>query len=121
MKLRDIFIIGGLLLAAFGSYFVVESTREEGTKVVIRVDGEIVETYSLSINKEYELKGFNGGINILVIKDGKAYLKDANCPDKLCVNDGSISKSGETITCLPNRVTITVLGGTNNDDVELIS
>ena len=44
-------------------------------------------------------------------------MDDANCPDKLCVKQGKISKDGETITCLPNKVTVTVYG--EDDFVEL--
>lgn len=116
MKLKDILIIGGILLAALGSFFVVEAMREDGVEVVVRINGEYVNSYSLLKDGEYEL---NNGTNILCIKDGKAYMLYANCPDHKCIEFGTISKSGETITCLPNRLTITVVGGDN--DVELIS
>ena len=117
MKLKELFIIGGLLLAAVSSYFVIEATREEGVEVVVRINGEFVEAYSLLEDGEYEL---NNGTNILCIKDGKAYLSYADCPDHLCIESGEISKSGESITCLPNRLTVTVIGGEENS-VELIS
>ena len=57
--------------------------------------------------------------NILVIEDGRAYLSDANCPDKLCVHQGKISRTGEVITCLPNKLTVTVFGA--EESVDLIS
>jgi hypothetical protein len=71
------------------------------------VDGDQVAKYSLSVDGEYEL---NGGTNVLRIKDGKAYLTSASCPDHLCVKQGKIDQTGETITCLPNRLTVTVYG-----------
>ena len=94
----------------------MQLTKEAGAYVVVRVDGREVAKYSLSENGEYEL---NGGTNILRIEDGKAYLTDADCPDHLCVNQGKISKSGETITCLPNRLTVTVYSA-DKSDVELV-
>jgi hypothetical protein len=115
MKKKDILIIVGILLSAFVSFLIIELTKDEGAYVVVRVDGVEVGKYSLELDGEYEL---NGGTNILHIKDGKAYLVDAKCPDKLCVNQGKISKGGETITCLPNKLTITVYGV--DSDVELV-
>ena len=115
MKKKDILIIVGILFIAFISFLVIELTKDEGAYVVVRVDGVEVGQYPLDLDGEYSL---NGGTNILHIKDGKAYLVDAKCPDKLCVNQGSIDKGGETITCLPNKLTITVYGA--EADVELV-
>ncbi len=116
MKKRDIILIAGILLAALALFLVFELTKEEGARVVIRVDGKEVAQYSLSENGTYEL---NGGTNILVIEDGKAYLSNADCPDQLCVHQGKIRRTGETITCLPNKLTVTVYGA--EESVELIS
>ena len=93
------FIVLSLLL------FLFIGKREEGAIVRVRVDGRDEGTYSLSVEGTYSL---NGGSNILVIEGGKAMMYDADCPDKLCVRQGKIHRSGETITCLPNRLTCTV-------------
>lgn len=50
----------------------------------------------------------NGGTNILQIKEGKADMTEADCPDKLCVHQKAVSKNGESIICLPNKVVIEV-------------
>lgn len=104
------------MLIAVALFLVVELTKEEGARVIIKVDGQQVAEYSLSKNGKYDL---NGGTNILVIENGKAYLCDANCPDKLCVHQGKISRTGETITCLPNKLTVTVYGA--EESIDLIS
>jgi hypothetical protein len=80
------------------------------------VDGQEVGNYQLTENGTYEL---NGGTNILRIENGEAYLTDANCPDKLCVHQGRISKTNQVITCLPNKLTVTVYGA--EEGVELVS
>ena len=46
---------------------------------------------------------------ILVIKDGQAYMQEADCPNQICVHHSAISHKGETIVCLPNRIIIEVL------------
>ena len=114
MKLREILIVLGILIASSLSFLVIELTKKPGSGVIIKINGEEVANYSLSVDGIYEL---NGGTNILHIKDGEAWLEDADCPDKLCVKQGKISANGETITCLPNRITITVYGA--DDFVEL--
>ena len=45
-----------------------------------------------------------------------AWLVDADCPDKLCVHQGKIDKTGEVITCLPNKLTVTVIGADSGDE-----
>ena len=117
-KKKDIFIIVGILVVALIALLVIEMTKEAGASVIVRIDGKEVATYSLEIDAEYEL---NGGTNILCIKNKEAYLVDADCPDHLCVKQGKISKNGETITCLPNKLTITVTGAEQNSSVELVS
>ncbi len=116
MKKRDIILIASILVLALALFLLVELTKEEGARVIVKVDGNEVAEYSLTANGTYEL---NGGSNILVIEDGCAYLTDANCPDKLCVHQGKISKTGEVITCLPNKLTVTVYGA--KESVDLIS
>ena len=116
MKKRDIILIGSVLLIAVALLLVVELSRQEGAYVLVRVDGQEVGKYQLSENGIYEL---NGGTNILHIENGEAYLSDANCPDKLCVHQGRISKTNQVITCLPNKLTVTVYGA--EEGVELVS
>ena len=89
---------------------------KEGSEVRVMVEGKEIGVYSLSKDGEYSL---NGGTNTLIIKDGKAYMTDADCPDKLCVRQGKISRNGETITCLPNKLTVTVIDEKGEVDLVL--
>ena len=100
-------IVGVILAVILIAFAVVSLTKKDGAYVIVRVDGKQVAQYSLSVDGEYEL---NGGTNRLRIEDGKAYLVSADCPDHLCVKQGKIDQTGETITCLPNRLTVTVYG-----------
>ncbi|MBR5502689.1 MAG: NusG domain II-containing protein [Oscillospiraceae bacterium] len=112
----DVLLIAAMLLLAGVLYLVFASNSAAAQGVVVRIDGEDVAKYSLYENGEYSL---NGGSNILVIENGYAWLRDANCPDSLCVKQGKISRTGQVITCLPNRLTVTVYGG--EQEVELFS
>ena len=109
--LADAIVIAVLLLLAGVLWLVTAYGRQEGGVVVVRVDGVETERHSLAVDGTFPL---NGGTNILVIRDGQAWLSEADCPDKLCVKQGKIHYTGQVITCLPNRVTVTVEGGESN-------
>lgn len=103
---RDVILIAALLLVSLLLFLFLHS-HEAGAGVSVRHDGEEIARYSLAEDGTYVL---NGGTNTLVIENGEAYLIDADCPDLLCVKQGSIKYTGECITCLPNKLTVTVFG-----------
>ena len=71
-------------------------------KVVVKVDGVIQGTYSLSEDGRIEI---NDGTNVIEISNGKADMIKADCPDQLCVNQKAVSRN---IICLPNKVVVEV-------------
>ena len=116
-KRADLILVVALLLLAGALYLTLNANRQEGGVVVVRVDGVETERHSLAVDGTFPL---NGGTNILVIRDGQAWLSEANCPDLLCVKQGKIHYTGQVITCLPNRLTVTVEGGESNG-VDLVA
>ncbi len=109
----DVIIIAvALVAAAMG--FILTFFRPAGQYIDIAVDGEVVHTMPLAADGRYELLG-----NTVVVEGGAARMKWADCPDKLCVGHREVSRKGETIVCLPNRVTVTVRGG--RSDVDAVS
>ena len=54
------------------------------------------------------------------IENGKADITEASCPDHVCVDQRAISKTGEAITCLPNKTVITV-DGEEEADIDFVS
>ena len=113
----DACLIGGCLLLALVMYLWLGANQESGAGVIVAVNGEEVARYSLETSGIFEL---NGGTNTLTIEGGKAWLTHANCPDSLCVKQGKIHNNGQVITCLPNKLTVTVYGAAD-DDVDLVS
>ena len=115
-KRADLILVVALLLLAGALYLTLNANRQEGGLVVVRVNGVETERHSLALDGTFPL---NGGTNILVIRDGQAWLSEADCPDLLCVKQGKIHYTGQVITCLPNRLTVTVEGG-ESDGVDLV-
>ena len=113
----DIIVIAAILLFSLLLLLFLTLNKKEGAVVSVEVDGQTVAEYSLDRDGTY---GLNGGTNVLVIEGGRAYLNYSDCPDHVCENTGKIRFVGETIVCLPNRVTITVKGNSENG-VDLVS
>ena len=114
----EILFIVGLLLISVAVVLILTLTRREGATAEVQIDGESVARYSLQKDGEYAL---NGGTNILVIKGGEAYLTYVNCPDLVCVKTGRIRYVGESIVCLPNRVSVVIRGENADGGVDLVS
>lgn len=113
----DILLISVLLCLALIIGLVSLLTRRKGNVVCVEIDGIEVGRYSLEKDAEYTL---NNGTNILIIENGQAYLIYANCPDKTCVKTGKIKYVGESIICLPNKISITIRGDASGG-VDLVS
>lgn len=112
----DLLLIGGLLLVAGLLFLAGLQGGDPGRWVVVQQDGKEIARYALDQDGIYPL---NGGTNLLVIQDGWAFIREASCPDKLCVRQGRIKKAGQSIVCLPNRLTVIIEGG--DRDVDLVS
>ncbi len=46
--------------------------------------------------------------NVVEIKGGEVKVTEASCKNRVCVKHGSISRTGETIVCLPNRLVVRI-------------
>lgn len=78
--------------------------------VTVSVDGAEVMTLDLNQDCDEIIESPGGGTNRLVIKDGAVHMEEASCPDKVCIKQGTISETGQSIVCLPNRVIVTITG-----------
>lgn len=95
--------------------------RGEGDSVTVTVDGSVFGTYSLSSDVTVEITNADGEItNVLIIRDGAAHVESASCPDGICVAHKPISREGESIVCLPNRVVITVYKADEQNEPDII-
>ena len=92
--------------------------QKSGESVIVEVDGEIFGTYALAKDTEILIND----TNCIIIEDGTVRMAEAACPDHLCIRQGTISKDGQMIVCLPNRVTVRIAGdaGANGAQNEIV-
>ena len=107
-KIRnDIIFIICLVLVVLIAGLCLFFFKTEGNIATVTVDGELWGKYSLNEDTTVEIKT-ERGVNILVIKDGYAYVIEASCPDGICSSHKPVKYEGQSIICLPNKVVITV-------------
>lgn len=116
---NDLILIIAFVVAVFVVFSVFLITRKDGDTVKVKINGVTTAEYKLNQDFTTVIDSYNNGKNTLVIENGRVYIKDADCPDKICENHRPISKSGETIVCLPNRLIIIIerSKGENNPDI----
>ncbi len=113
---RDlILLLAVLVIGLIGIVILYTRPAALNGEVEVAVDGEVVMTLPLSEDTEVTIEGVDGGENLLVIQDGTAKIESASCPDGICVRHYAISRDGESIICLPNRVVVTIRGGEKGD------
>ena len=121
-KRNDIILATAILIIAVAGLLFFNATKENGSFVVVKIDGVEKYSYSITDNITKEIiTGENGEYtNTLVIKDGKVSVSTANCPDKICVGHREISFVGETIVCLPHKVVIEIQKEENNQSLDVV-
>ena len=107
---NDIVLVAVLLLLGGALALFLWLTRQAGGTVAVQIDGETVMELPLGEDIQIVL-GEGAHSNTLVIRDGKAQVAEASCPDRICVRQGAVQYAGESIVCLPHKLVVTVEGG----------
>ena len=110
---NDVILIAALTLtfALIGACLLL--LGKQGDTVTVTVDGKLYGEYPLARDTAVEILS-ESGHNLLVIRDGAALVEDASCPDGICAAHRPISRNGESIICLPNKVVISVSSESEN-------
>lgn len=107
MKKNDFILVAVLLLVAVAGFALFKALQIGGDTAVVLIGGEEYMRLPLSVDREERIET-EQGTNVLVISDGKAYVREADCPDGICAAHRPIANVGETITCLPHKVVVKI-------------
>lgn len=122
LKKNDIIVMAAILLLSGVFYALgILSPKDAGAQVLIRIDGELYKSLPLDKDGSYPIKQETGDYNLVVIKDGKAFIQEASCPDKLCIRQGKISFENETVVCLPNKLVLEIDGSTDAPGLDAVA
>ncbi len=113
---NDILLVAALLLVALAAWGLLRLTRARGAEAVVTVDGATVAALPLSEDAVLTVGEGQGFSNVIEVSGGRVRVRDADCPDRLCVRTGWVSRDGESVVCLPHKLVVTVRGGEAGPD-----
>jgi hypothetical protein len=107
-----------LLIAVFAciiiaSFALVKASSDEGSVVLIQVDGTTVHKTSLRETHIIAVHGTHGQLTV-EIREGRVAITQAQCPNHICVKTGWRSHSGEIIVCVPNNTVVLITASREN-------
>ncbi|MGB1560954.1 MAG: NusG domain II-containing protein [Sinimarinibacterium flocculans] len=86
------------------------------THVELRVGGKPSGRYALADSRDVAVEG-RLGTSVLRIEDGRVRFLRSPCRNQVCVHSGWLHRGGDAAACLPNRVSVGLVGGDALDGV----
>ncbi len=99
--------------------FLAGLNEADGEKIIIELDGEIYASYDMKTivgSKEIHIKTKYGENKLLIDKNG-AEMVYSDCPEKIDIKQGKITKAGQTIVCAPHHLVVYITGESEYDAV----
>jgi hypothetical protein len=82
---------------------------QAASKLIIRKGNHLVGTYDLNQTNEIHLHGGIGD-SIIHIEQGKVRFKQSPCNNQYCVHQGWLSRAGQVAICIPNQLSLQLIG-----------
>ena len=126
LRRGDLFIILCLLLVAGIAYgvFWLFGQKHQANKILqaqILCDGKLVKTVDLT-NGIDEIFSLDQRPDVTFeVKQGKIRFINAKCPDKLCEHAGFLGTAHQTAACIPNRVSVRIVGKQSSSNVDAVA
>lgn len=100
-------IISGSLLVVY--LFQTLWSNEHAAKVQITIGNKVYGIYSLNQQREIHVHGKLGDA-VISIAQGKARFAKSPCNTQYCVHQGWLTRAGQAAICLPNQISLELLG-----------
>lgn len=125
MKKKEMIVIGLLFLVSVLGVIgvkVLQNNETSGQKeVLIKHEGEVIKRIPLTDQTNTSYRFEKGeAYNVIEVENGKVHIHEASCRDQICVNHPPISKNGEVIVCLPNKLVVEVHSETEAVEIDSI-
>ncbi|MBU2614913.1 MAG: NusG domain II-containing protein [Elusimicrobia bacterium] len=108
-----------LILGIAGSV-PLKANKTDAKKALIYKDNVLVKEIDMPISstKYFVIEGTNIEVEV---KNNKIRISKVSCPLKVCQHVGWISFPYQTITCLPNRLFIKIIGKSEDNSCDAVA
>lgn len=79
------------------------------SQIMIRQGDKVVGTYDLNQRRELHIHGPLGESHISIAQ-GKVRFKQSPCTNQYCVHQGWLKLAGQVAICLPNQISLQLIG-----------
>lgn len=100
-------IIGGVVLITY--LFQTLWSNQQATKVQVRLGDKVYSTYSLNQQREVLVHGAIGD-SVINISQGRVRFSRSPCHNQYCVHQGWLTRAGQAAVCLPNQISLELIG-----------
>ena len=90
-------------------------SNEQASKLKIRQGEKVIGSYDLNQTRELHINGPLGE-SIIAISNGQVRFKQSPCPNQYCVHQGWLSHAGQVAICLPNQISLQLIGAKTQYD-----
>ncbi len=116
MKTRNwLVLLGGILALCLVLTVVFALPGQKAAYAEVYSQGKLLQRIDLSRDQEITVNT-DVGTNVITVRQGKIAVTQADCPDGYCMRRG-FCDSGAQIVCLPHRLVIRFVGGSQPDGI----
>ena len=105
----DKVVLAVLILASGASFLLAGVLTRPAAVAVVSAAGQPRFTIDLTRSRQLRLEG-PAGTTVVAVEGGAIRVLDSDCPQRLCVRQGKITRVGQVIVCVPNRIIIWMRG-----------
>ncbi|MFI3326241.1 MAG: NusG domain II-containing protein [Clostridia bacterium] len=106
----DIIIVLAIIISAVIIFILMSPKTYDNNVLEIYMNGELIDTVELAEDTQMTIEIDDVAHNTIEIVGEQVRIINSTCYDHVCENTGYISKAGEVIVCMPNKLLLKIVG-----------
>lgn len=115
----DIIVIAVILALALAAWLAFMLSGGDGRTAEIYVNRKLYKTVNLETAADPQTIEIDAELKVVIeAANGTIRFVSSQCPDKICVNTGTLSRPNQSAACLPAGVVIKIRGDGENNAID---